>query len=167
MSPFTPLTWLDTWALSSSLRSKLHLFDADAPASQFAARQDGRYHKELKDWRALATVIQRIRKLPLAADYEFGEIDLHQLRPGAAGPWLPRQTEWQRAHLAIVANPLAFTFCGIAAQALPIGMLTLLDASAPCCAVNWGETPVYYMTVAFRRKEPSGIDEIAGEAVAL
>jgi hypothetical protein len=170
MNPFTPLCFIDVWAFSASLRSRLALFDPDAPWSHIIVRDpDGRYHKALKEWKALAQLLDRLRKLPLVESHVFGEIGLHQLKPGAAEPWRPRQSEWQRAHLVIVTNPLAFTFCGIAAQALPIGMLTMVDASAPCCAVNWGETSCFYLTVAFasRRKEWSGIEEIAGEAVPL
>jgi hypothetical protein len=105
----------------------------------------------------------------MAAGHEFGEIAVHQLRPGATTPWVPGQSEWRRAHLAVVTNPLAFTFCGIAAQALPIGVLTLVDATAPSCVVNWGEHPCYHLTAAFRQKEPeiSSEDEALGETVAL
>lgn len=164
MSPFTPLVFLDTWALSGSLRSKTALF---GDGRVLVRDEDGKLFKGLKDWRPLALMIDKLRKLPLATEHEFGAIELHFLPPGAVTSWTPRFSEWQCAHLGIVTNPLAFTFCGIAAQSLPIGMLTLLDASAPCCCVNWGESPFYWMTVQFRRKEPSGEDETLGEAVAL
>lgn len=175
MTPFAPLVFIDTWALSSSLRNKLHLFhDTSDPLdmSSFSItlrEENGKFFKGLKDWRALAIVLDRLRKLPLAAEHEFGEIAIRRVPPGGATSWTRRQTVWQRAHLMIVTNPLCFTFCGVAAQPLPIGMLTMVDASAPCCAVNWGEMPAFYMTMDFRRKvpEPSGIDETLGEAVAL
>lgn len=170
MSPFTPLIFFDTWALSASLRGKLALFDGDphAAASVIVREKRGKLSRALKEWRAVALVIDRLRKLPFANEHEFGEIAIHRLPPDAATGW-QRDPAWQRAHLAIVANPLCFTFCGIVAQALPIGMLTLIDASAPCCCTNWGETPFFWLTAEFRKRapEPSSEDEALGEAVAL
>lgn len=170
MAPFTPIAYLDTWGLSASLRGKLALFDGDphAVASIIVREKSGKLSRALKEWRALALIIDRLRKLPLAKEHEFGEILVHRLPPDAATPW-QRGHEWQRAHLAIVTNPLVFTFCGVVAQSLPIGTLTLLDASAPCATVNWGEYPAFQMTVEFRRREPelSGIDETTGEPVPL
>lgn len=170
MAPFTPLIFLDTWSLSASLRGKLVLFDDDAGAGArvILREKTGKLSRKLKEWRAAALVIDHLRKLPLADEHEFGEIAIHRLPPDVTTPW-QREREWQRAHLAIVTNPLCFTFCGVAAQSLPIGMLTLLDASAPCCCANWGETPFFWLTAAFRKRasEPSGEGEPPGEPVAL
>lgn len=174
MAPFTPLVFLDTWSLSASLRGKLALFkDAGDPLDMIAqtvvAREpSGKLARILKEWRSLAIVIDRLRKLPLADEHEFGEIAIHRLAPDTATHW-QRKGEWQRAHLAIVTNPLCFTFCGVVAQSLPIGTLTLVDASAPCCCANWGETPFFWLTAEFRKRAPegSGEDEPPGEPVAL
>jgi hypothetical protein len=145
--PFALIDHLDTWALSSSLRAKRALFDHGV----FMAYGEGKLHKTVREWRALAALINDVRHLPGANEREIGNIVLLELLPQSETAWAKNEM-WARAQVAIVTNPLSFVFAGTVAQHLPIGALTLIDQTRPVACVNWGLQPVIYMIVWMRAK---------------
>ena len=150
MTAFVPLAHLDTWALSSSLRSKLSSFNSDGV---YRVRENDRWMAEVrKEWTALWNVCARIKQHPAAKEWELGSVWIEALTPHTESTWRPSPADCQEAQMAITTNPAAFVFCGPNLLHFPIGALIALDA-APRCAVNWGDWPRHHLILEFRQKE--------------
>lgn len=155
--PFTPIKHLETWALSSSLRAKLGLFEpwgnGGESGSSFVAQGSAAQRKAVQEWRALREFMLRVRKLADEGKQEVEEIRIDLIPAG-------RETLWERgfgdtrlAVCPIVTNPEAYFFSGPACLHIPIGAMTAIDTSRPVCATNWGETPHVHVWVEFRQRE--------------
>jgi hypothetical protein len=155
MQPFTFIGFVDTWALSSSLRSKLYLFDS---AGIFLAREGNAWSPVVRlNWKALWNAVARIMKHPLASEMEFGSVWIEELKPHSQAPWGAAEpaAEWAEGQVALVTNPSAHIFCGLTAQHLPIGHYCVVNRAFPRCSVNWGDTPRFHLFIETRRK-PDG-----------
>lgn len=154
---FTPIAFVDTWALASSLRSKLSLLD---DVGIFLARRGDKWNGEVrKSWTPLWNVLARMRRMPAAADHELGSVWVEERKPHAEGAWAPGEDDgWIEARVALVTNPSAYVFCGIAAQHFPVGSLIAVNRGLPRCRVNWGDQSCYHLVVEFKKREVDDAD---------
>lgn len=152
MTAFAPIAFLDLWALSSTLRSKLSLF----AGGKFVAREDGKWSAEMKGWNSLHNVITVMRRLSVCTEHDIETVAIDHLDPHDedAWAWTPPQHDdgLIEAQAAIVTNPQCFLFAGTLWQHFPVGHLIAIDRKLPRCAVNWGEQPRYHLILQFRKK---------------
>jgi hypothetical protein len=158
VNPFTPIAYLDLWALSSSLRHRLALFEGEAPLFVRSNAEGGRDGAEwlpiMQEWPQLRNAITRIRRLPGAENYEWGAIWIQRLMPQQSGMWVAAEAgEWGEGVVAIVANPSTCAFCGTATIPLTPWHLVAVNRALPRCVVNWGEQPAFVLHVEFRKVE--------------
>jgi hypothetical protein len=152
MPPYQFIGWVDTWALSAALRTKLKQFDNGVCLVH--QRNSGWTFEIRKEWPSLWNVIRRIRTHPLAADAELGNIAILELRPHSERDWSWLPTEepdgWVEIQVALVCNPQTFVFCGTQPVHLPIGHVCVVNRAFPRCAVNWGEASSFRLICEFR-----------------
>ena len=156
MNPFTPIAYLDLWALSSSLRHRLAMFEGEAPLFARSNAEGGRDGAEwlpiMQEWPQLRNALARIRRLPGAENYEWGAIWIQRLMPQQPGVWVAAEAgEWGEGVVAIVANPSAYAFCGTASIALTPWCLMAVNRALPRCVVNWGDQAAFVLHVEFRK----------------
>lgn len=155
MTPFTPIAHIDTWAVAASLRSKLSLFEEQAPGWSIVPVIGYGYGQSLAqvaDWRALRNLIGRLKlRMPTI---EISSMRLDKIAPDA-------ETEWQTfanpiAILPIITNPANWFFCGAHVRLLPVGGLTALGQYLKLGVVNWwNDSPAIHVLIEYHMKEPA------------
>lgn len=170
MPNLATLGFVDTFALTGSLRSRLGLFPKEGPARVVTVRGPRR-GSELEDedfvnhretiWPDLNNLIVRARHAAEAriGPLDLGLVSLEMLDPGGIIPWqndapsLPYAERWTRTHLALRTNPLTRFYCGPETMHMEIGFINSINMLAPTSAANFGEHPRIHLIVDFRRKE--------------
>lgn len=163
MANFVFLAFVDVWALSSSLRTKLQAFSGEGAVRTWELRRltdaGFRVHAEWKKWAALKTVLSRIQRLPINQAFEMGSVAIEMLEAQSVRPWGTVEGDgWQILHLPLVTNPAAVVIAGNEAIHMPIGGLTWVNAKVPTSAANMGEWPIYTLILRFRERVLADID---------
>jgi hypothetical protein len=172
---FTPIAYLDTFELASSLRTRMGQFpNPDAsrrvlplrgPRKDADPDDDAAFvlAREAQRWPELKAMLEQIReavaqvyeRLGKPGEVEFGRIALEMLMSGANVPWRKDDgayaQRFERAHLALRSNPGARLFAAHEMLWLLPGDLTAVAHRVPHSAINLGEWPRVHLVVDFRR----------------
>ena len=168
---FRVLVFVDTWELGCSLHDRMNLFRPveggesilpirwpldDEAAEPLSWRRTARWQK----WVELRNVISRIHRAGEAMighPLDLGRIFFELLPSGKVMPWRTEAGSYYenylRVHVALRTNPAALMYAGTDAHHSMIGALCLVNAQAPSCAVNFGESPRVHLVIDFRKKD--------------
>ena len=158
MSLFIPLGWIDTWALSCSLRAKQKdLVDAGPGfrAMDVLGADKARWQTALN---VVARVRRRLREaqqaLPALMSYEIAEASLQQLDARAVLPWDGGAPQEIVLHVGIVTNPFCRLYAGVEIWSLGVGDVVALAAQPAIqrCEANHGDTARVHLCVTLRQK---------------
>lgn len=163
MSHIQPLTFLDTWAMSSTLfaRYKDRFGGDHHSAAVLPLRSGDGPLPILAEWKSAKALLSRIRAA--AAPFmdgrtpELGAAALVQLRPGGFVEWSADETpvdqSYSSLHLCLVPAPDAWVYSGGQCAVLPVGQLTYVNRRVLWSAANFSPTPAIHLVVDVRRAE--------------
>jgi hypothetical protein len=170
LANFTPLVFVDTFALTASLERQSGLFDHGTPRILSVVRprrgteeadEDFTWNPAAAKWVQLKNAIGRLKRKgeDLFGPIDLGHVYLEMLDAGArtewedglTGPYAERHT---RLVLPLRTNPGALMVAGNEAFSPAMGWLTAVNARVPHCAINLGEWPRVHLVVDFRKREP-------------
>ncbi len=174
MPAFTPVFHLDTLELAGSLRTRWGLFKSTGVPGLRILRVRGvktgteggpeefmRY-KAAAGWVELQNMRSEIAhraEAMIPGGVDFGEIAIEMLDAGAVLNWTvetePYFARWSRAILPLRTGPGVLLVCGTEVASPGIGWLTIVSPRLPHCAINMGDHPAVWLTVDFRRKDPT------------
>jgi hypothetical protein len=154
MPPYQFISWIDTWALSAALRTKLNKFEQGiCPVRK---RDNGWLFELRKEWPSLWNTLRRLQAHPLGANTELGDVAIIELRPHSEREWLwlpADDSRWVELQVALVCNPQTYLFVGTQPVHLPIGHVCVINRGYARCAVNWGESPLFRLICELRGAE--------------
>ncbi len=168
VSNFAAISWLDTFDLAASLRTRMGLFkmgdEGIFTALVRTTRANDRtlygYTKTSGvasgKWPEMKIAIDRIKAIgDQGGGIEFGRIALEMLHPrGASGGWAaPDDSPFDLGYLLLRGNPGLVWYSGAETWMPTIGVLTLVNRRVPNSAVNMGESPAIWLSADFRKQE--------------
>jgi hypothetical protein len=156
--PIVPVCWVDMWALSASLRTRLGLFEADD--GRFMLRSGEEWGE---NWNAARNVVNRIRQQSVLRGHVLGDAYIYRVDYRSQGKWHEPRPLLVELQVAIVTNPQAFLFVGTTCHHLLTGVVVAVDRTQPTCAVNWGDGPRYHLILEFTRESKNENDQGAVE----
>lgn len=179
MSNLRPVTFIDTWALTSFLFRNKDLFEKDTARQSMegSAHHDTRNillrgpanptvdnwfddvpqhnYPVMDKWSSLKAVLGKIQR---AVDADvLGKALIVSLKPGGVVDWHTDDGEYfdkyLRFHLALVTNPFSLLYSGGEQRWVMQGELCWLNNRAKHSAVNMGSTPRIHLIVDVKKKD--------------
>lgn len=172
MPNFLSVSFLDTFELVGSLRSKMGLFKRRAddrlmvlpvrgPRANADDPDDDTAYVRYKDaakWVELTGMLTRIVRIgEQSGGFELGRVSLELLPPGACLPWelefSAYAARFARAVLPLRTNPGVTLYSGGEVWHPVIGWLTITNRLVRHSAINLGEHQAIWLALDFRKRE--------------